>query len=408
MKKIFPALLFLTLLGLIASGIMVKMHLDLAPGGFESKSFCTISEFVDCDTALASRYSKIAGIPTAQIGLLYYLFFFFATLYAWSSEKGRRATASFLLAGSLFATGYSLVIAYLSIFRLEVLCLLCLTTYLCNFFHLILLPRILGIPIWRIPAHLMEYARSLLRQGSLVPGKIGLHLILFGLLLGGGLIFFKGLQANDPVRKVKIPDELYLKHFYATPSQPLGITPKLQRGEANAPVTLIEFSDFQCPFCRRAAFSLKPFLGELKKNVRIVYLNYPLDNACNPAVSRSFHMASCLSAKAALCAEQKGKFWEYHDLVFENQKKLSRETLMKLAKEVGIEEEWFNQCLVSPEIETELSAEIQEGQKFGVQGTPAIFINGRPFHDWINPERLRLVVRSEIEKVTSSSAATNK
>ncbi|MBI2982101.1 MAG: thioredoxin domain-containing protein [Deltaproteobacteria bacterium] len=402
MKKTFLALLFFSLLGITASAVMTKMHGDLEPRGFESRSFCAISEFVDCDTALASRYAKIGGIPTAQIGLLYYLFFFIAALYAWSSEKGRRATLSFLLAGALFAVVYSVVIATLSIFHLGVLCLLCLTTYISNLGLLFLIPQALGIRFWKIPGHLLEYLRSLFGGGSLVPGRIGLHLILFGLLMGIGLIFFETAEPRSPGgpahNKLKIPDTLSLQQFYASPSKELAIAPLVQKGDADAPVTLVEFSDFQCPFCRRAAFSLRPFLGELKKEVRIVFLNYPLDNACNPTVTRSFHIASCLAAKASLCAERKGKFWEYHDLVFENQKRLSRDTLMRLAEETGIDEEWFNQCLVSPEIEKRLAEEVQEGQKFEVQGTPAIYINGRPFHDWTDPEKLRLVIRSEIEK----------
>lgn len=396
MHKLFVAILVCSLAGLVASAVMTRMHFGLTQGGFEEKSFCNVSEFVDCDTALASRYAKIGGVPTSEFGFLYYLFFTLAALYAWASEAARRATLSFLLAGSVLALGYSLIMAYLSFFRLGVLCLLCLTTYLGNLALIVLVPAALGIRLFKIPAYLAEYARSIFGKGE-ISTRIGFHLISFFLLMGVGLLFFKGMSPSLQAREMRMPDGFYLTSFRATAPTEFGLTEANSWGPPDAKVTVIEFSDFQCPFCKRAAFSLKPYLGELRKEIRFIYVNYPLDLACNPSVKHAMHPVSCLAAKAALCAGQKGKFWEFHDLVFENQKRLSRTTLMNLGKKVGLEETWLNVCLIAPETEARLNAEIREGEKFQVSGTPAIFINGRPFRDWLDPERLRLVVASELK-----------
>ncbi len=388
MRKAFFLLLFFAVAGLVASGIMVEMHRDLVRGGFEGKSFCNVSEFVDCDTALASRYAKVAGIPTAQIGLLYYLFFIGALLFAWIAERRRDATLSFLLAGSVGAVVYSLAMAYLSVFRLQVLCLLCLTTYFANLVHFLLLPRLLGLKFSNIVGHLSGYLRSM---------RFVSCLIVFVLTLGGGLLFFRGSQARVE-REFPITEGFYLQNFYATQPTPLTLERFASWGPADAKVTIVEFSDFQCPFCRRAAFTIKPLLGEFRRQVRLVFVNYPLDHSCNPQVGHSMHPVACLAAKGALCAGEKGKFWEFHDLVFENQKKLSRSILLSLAKQAGLEEEWFNLCLVDPQTEGVLAAEVQEGAKFGVRGTPAIYINGRPFHDWTSPEKLRWILQSELKQ----------
>ena len=397
MRKYFITILFFALAGLVVSVMMTRMHLHLAAGGFESKSFCNISDFVDCDTALASPYAKVAGIPNSEFGLLYYLFFILAILYAWGAEKGRRATLSFLLAGSSVNLAYSVVMAYLSIFRLQVLCLLCLTTYIANVALVLLVPMAMDLRLIRVPIYLFEYVRSIFGRGE-IPTRIGVHLSLFVVVIAGGLLFFRGLNPETVPKMLAVPDDVYLKEFRAPASKSFVLEGEPSWGPADARVTVAVFSDFQCPFCRRAAFTLKPFFGELRKKIRFIYINYPLDNACNPAINHPMHPVSCLAAKAALCAHEKGKFWEYHDLVFLNQQKLSRSTLLNLAKEVGISEEWFNVCLVSNQTQDRLAAEMVEGNKFEVRGTPAVYINGRPFRDWMDPSRLRLVVEGELKQ----------
>jgi protein-disulfide isomerase/uncharacterized membrane protein len=396
MKKLVGLILFFSFAGLVASATMSKMHFDLMRGGFESKSFCNISEFVDCDTALASPYSKISGIPNSHLGVAYYLFFFFATLFAALSESNRKRTLSFLLAGSTGSILYSIVMAYLSFYKIGVLCLLCLTTYIANIAHLLCLPPLLGIRLGGVPHYLFQYALSLFGRGLLMPTKVWVHLILFGLTIGCTLVFFRGIDPEAASAPPKASDELYLKLFYSQTPVDLQTGPQAGWGPPEAPVTLIEFSDFQCPFCRRAAFSIKPFLGPLEKKVRILFFNYPLDNSCNPEIDRRFHPVACLTAKAALCAGKGGKFWGMHDLIFENQKKISRANLIRWAGELGLEEQWMDECLVSEEIATRLAQEIAEGKRFGVKGTPAVYINGRPLRDWTDPERLRLVVEAEI------------
>ena len=111
MRARYILLIFFALVGLAASIWMTQSHFRLATTGFEEKSFCNVSEFIDCDTALASRYSKIGTIPTSELGVLYYVMLIFGFLLAWASETWRRATLSFLLAAAVFSIFYSVVMA---------------------------------------------------------------------------------------------------------------------------------------------------------------------------------------------------------------------------------------------------------------------------------------------------------
>lgn len=167
-------------------------------------------------------------------------------------------------------------------------------------------------------------------------------------------------------------------------------------GSADAPVTIIEFSDFQCPFCRKAAFTLKPYLKEFRNDVRFVFFNFPLDSACNPAIQQTMHPVSCVAAKAVLCAEKQGKFWELHDEAFENQKRLSRSTLLELATKFGLDTAALEKCMSSDEISAVLKRDVDEGNRLEVKGTPAVYLNGRFLRDWPDSERLRMVIESAL------------
>jgi predicted DsbA family dithiol-disulfide isomerase len=140
------------------------------------------------------------------------------------------------------------------------------------------------------------------------------------------------------------------------------------RGPANAPVTIVEFSDFECPYCS----GLFPTLQQVEKNyaqqVRIVYRQFPLSN---------IHPHAQKAAEASLCANEQKKFWEFHDSMFSNQKELSVPDLKQRAVDLKMDTQSFNQCLDSGRYVAAIQADIQEGASNGVNGTPALFINGR-------------------------------
>ena len=139
------------------------------------------------------------------------------------------------------------------------------------------------------------------------------------------------------------------------------------RGQPNAPVTLVEFSDYQCPFCGRAEGTVDEVMKAYGEKVRIVYRDYPLP----------FHPQARPASEAANCAHAQGKFWPYHAKLFANQTALGEDKLKEYAKDVGLDETKFEQCLKDKPFKAAIDKDIADGGKVGVNGTPAFFINGR-------------------------------
>ncbi|MCO4753222.1 MAG: DsbA family protein [Bacteriovoracaceae bacterium] len=140
-------------------------------------------------------------------------------------------------------------------------------------------------------------------------------------------------------------------------------------GPENAPVTIVEFSDFQCPYCSKAAETVEQVKKEYGNKVRIVFKQYPLP----------FHSQAKLAANAALCAwEQKPEnFWKMHDKFFADQSKLGRADLIASAKSVGVNEGEFTKCLDGGKFMSMVEKDIQQGKDLGVKSTPTFFVNGK-------------------------------
>lgn len=140
------------------------------------------------------------------------------------------------------------------------------------------------------------------------------------------------------------------------------------RGNFNAPITLVEFSDFECPFCGKHYPTLKKILSDYQDKVRLVYKHFPLP----------FHSNSQKAAEASECASEQGKFWEYHDKLFDNQSTgFSVDNFKQWAKDLNLDSAKFNSCLDSGKYASLVKADLKEGEQKGVNGTPSTFVNGQ-------------------------------
>ncbi len=138
-------------------------------------------------------------------------------------------------------------------------------------------------------------------------------------------------------------------------------------GGAKAPVTIIEFSDYQCPFCGRAEGVVDEVMKHYGNKVRLVYRDFPLP----------MHPQARPASEAANCANAQGKFWEYHAALFANQTALDEDKLKEYGKNVGLDAAKFEQCLKDKPFKAAIDKDVADGEKVGVNGTPAFFINGR-------------------------------
>jgi len=140
------------------------------------------------------------------------------------------------------------------------------------------------------------------------------------------------------------------------------------RGDASAPVTIVEFSDFHCPFCRKVEPVLDDLRAKYGAKIKTVYRDFPLDN---------LHAQARAAAEASRCAIEQGKYWEFHDQLFKNEPDSSQAALNRMAKEIGMDVAAFEACSSSGKYKTSVQASAQEGARLGVTGTPTFFINGR-------------------------------
>ena len=139
-------------------------------------------------------------------------------------------------------------------------------------------------------------------------------------------------------------------------------------GSSSAPITIVEFSDFQCPFCQRAAPTLKQIRAKYGDKVRVVWKDFPLTQ---------IHPQAFKAAEAGHCAGEQGKFWEFHDHMFGNQAALQPDSLKKYATDMGLDAPKFNACLDSSKYAERVRDGVAAGSRLGVNSTPTVYINGR-------------------------------
>jgi protein-disulfide isomerase len=138
-------------------------------------------------------------------------------------------------------------------------------------------------------------------------------------------------------------------------------------GKPGAKVSVVEFSDFQCPFCRQFAGNIRQLGREYGDRVEVVYRQYPIP---------SIHPFAFKAAEASLCAHEQGKFWELHDLMFSDQEHITVRDLKEKAKRLGMNESKFNSCVESGKYTEQVQRDMAAGSKAGITGTPALFVNG--------------------------------
>jgi protein-disulfide isomerase len=169
------------------------------------------------------------------------------------------------------------------------------------------------------------------------------------------------VRDQQKAREVQEFEESFKKRANDTVAENVPI-----KGNEKAQITIIEYSDFQCPYCSRGAELMKEVLGRYPDKVKIAFKNNPLN----------FHNMALPAAKAALAAHKQGKFWEYHDLLFQNSAKLSEELFPKFAQDLKLDMTKFEADRKSEEVTKQVDAEMNKAKELGLNGTPSFVVNG--------------------------------
>jgi protein-disulfide isomerase/uncharacterized membrane protein len=374
--------LAIALLGMAVSAVaFVVHHRVAAEAGYTS--FCNLGGVINCDAVLASRYATLLGVPVAAWGLLA---FTVGALLALPGALGARRTGLAdlaLLALASGSLGYLFVLLVISGAVIGRACLLCLATDVVAIAWLVTVAP-LAARFDAVPAAGWWRGRSAAR--AVLAGAAVLA------VAGGTWAAARGPTPPSPSPQPSANDlslaeiqerapEFYGWYAALPVREPHALVgaDAHRKGAADAPITIVEFSDFQCPYCGRAARDLRELVGA-SPEVTLVFRHFPLDTSCNPNLQRQMHSYACLAAYAAECAGNQGRFWEYHDLLFENGRELERdgrEALLSYAQRVGLDVAAFTNCLDDPTTHARIALDVEAAKQAGVNSTPTLFINGR-------------------------------
>lgn len=160
------------------------------------------------------------------------------------------------------------------------------------------------------------------------------------------------------------------ERFLNTPSVgvPVATTDDPSFGNIAAPLVVVEFADFSCPWSREESFVIRELAAKYAERVLYIYRDFPLDEV---------HPEARLAAEAAQCAGGLGNFWAFHDKLYQNQNQFGRDNLIRYAREIGLKETEFIECIDSGRYRAEVQQDIDDGVAAGVRGTPTFFLNGR-------------------------------
>ncbi len=363
---------------------VLYIHAQLASTHGAYTSFCNVSARVNCDAVLTSRFSALLGFPLAGWALLTYGVL--VGMVAWqgrASGPARTQATLLLLGASLWTCAFSLYMATIALAVIGTLCLLCSGMYL--------LGIALAVLAWSLAR--AEIGGPLLTAGRLGIGAAGI-VVSLALIAGAQ---FTALSADVPVTAddVRTVDPEFYRWYTSQPVVDLLPSSTHVKGSPSAPITIIEFSDFECTHCGKAFRDLRDLLRRHPDSVRIVFHHFPLDTACNPKIEGTLHHNACLAAVAAECAARYGRFWEYHDALFEAQDRLARDQLIAQAVALGIDRTAFTSCLSDPERMARVRNDIDAGARLGVVSTPTLFINGRTVKGALERQAYEYVIAME-------------
>lgn len=387
----FLSLLALAALGLGTSVVLLFLH-GSSGGARAFASFCAVNETVNCDVVLGSPYAHFLGVPVALWAALYYVGLAGLSFGALGVGRvsTRRRLVTLILGLSVWAFLFSVYMAYVAVFVLDAVCLFCSVLYVVN---------ALALPVaWAGFRGLSARGRVSIAWRRALAGGVAVSALLAGGVAWKGFGSGATLSADEIARA---EPEFYRWYL----SQPVLSLPRDGSaaghvlGSDEAKVTIVEFSDFQCAHCARAYRVLKSVLPRYGKDVRMVFRHFPLDRACNPILRHDLHRDACLAAVAAECAGEQGHFWEYHDVLFENQTNLGRDAFLEYARRLGLDLESFRRCLRSDEARRRVEADVRAGVELGIESTPTFYLNGREVRGALDERLFRYAIVIERDGV---------
>lgn len=333
--------------------------------------------------------AELAGIPVALLGQAAYATLFALALLALlaSEDVARRCAACILTLVGLSAV-FSGYLLYVSAVRIKAHCSLCLALDM-----IILAALLVSFTLSRngVIALLRDTGRFIV---TFPPrGEAWCALVL----LAGTTVLLDRQYQSAGRRLVEATLANFEGSYTKIPIEDVGdVRGRPAAGPANAPVTIVVFSDFQCPHCRRVGKALREVQRAFPGRTQVVFRHFPICAECNPYTKSMLHRRACLLARAAEAAHEQGRFWEMHDRLFELGGAIGEEPIVALARELSLDVDRFRARLASPaELDARIVEDARVASSLKIRGTPLVFVNGRRFA-WLTSDALRKAIVFEL------------
>ncbi|MCI5072861.1 thioredoxin domain-containing protein [bacterium] len=353
-------------MGLLDSLWLVGMHLNKS-----LQAGCSVNSLINCSAINHPTYSQWFSIPVSYFAVL--IFIMLGSLfYLWQKSmhsERKAALESFITLLVWLCLGSMLYFAAVTLFIIKSFCLYCTIFYLASIGMFIFWKKLSSSN-----KSLFEHIKLVLAS-SYFKYSIAFAVIMLSI---AKLILFKDHQSvANKINAIKVSEDLQQRTL----------------GQDNAPITIVKFSDFQCPACKQAGSILKNITRESKGKIKLVYKYFPLDSKCNPKVPAGRgHLQACQAAVSSLCAANQEQFWAYHDLIFANQYNLTDDAFKSFAEQLNLDMNLFKKCSQSTVAYDIVKRDIAEGESMNIRHTPTIFINGREYQGRISYSGIQSVV----------------
>lgn len=395
----------LSLLGVVVSATALYEHIIYRYGLATGPSFCNISQHINCEAVNASEWSLFLGLPIASYGLFFYVAVLGLLWISGPSRKVSDARANHVVfVSGVVGSLVSIALFLISEFVIGALCLMCMALYLVSFL-------LLGVSWWgagtgfraaliggvqqlvgfvvsamRGDRAALAGAVSLLLWGVVATASPAITYSLAKAVRGAGASHGNSaLAERDPVTAWRQAPQVQIPIVVDA-----GAFGDYAKGDAAAPIQIVEFADFECPGCRVLYAALGPLLEKFKGRYYFIFKNYPLDSACNPGITRKFHENACFAAYFIRCAGEQGRFWEALDYAFTDPvlerdgesddakvQQVRDVMLSDGAAALGLDPQALRECVASERYLTRVRGEVKQGDELGLHSTPSFWVNGR-------------------------------
>jgi len=398
----------LAAVGLATSGYLLARHFALSQPGVFGVDYCSALFGAGCDETLQSPWAVLAGVPLAGWGVVYYAVLITLLLLGWSIgyEFEFPATLAALLL-AVAAAVISLALLGLMLGGGAPFCPLCAVVHVVNFLLAIPLRQLAGRPLADLVHPVIAAGRYLL-GGRIENGPLARWRLLgFFTAALVAVIVYQWVYVEHVLRRHAAAsdfdaEETLQLHEQIPPRDIAVAESDAQMGDPAAPVRLVIFSDFQCPGCTQFARTLRALRNRFE-GLHIVFKHFPLSSQCNRLVQSDPHPLACEAAYAAEIARRQGKFWEFHDALFATDLAANRLPLKAVARQVGLEVPAGEAESDPQDVRQKILADVEQGLQLGLDGTPAVFLNGRRVYD-LRLRALEFLIHHELEHQSNASS----